>query len=122
MQQGQGMQQGMAHYIANFGMLLHHKADLALTDQQVQRIEALQKQAQTDCEQHMKMAHDQHAAAAAALNAATPDVAGFEAKLREASQHMVQAHVAVARRGVEALGVLTAAQKTKLQSGKHDSH
>ena len=48
------------------------------------------------------------------MSTGTPDLEAYEARLREATSHMVQARVAMARAGVEARQVLTPEQRDRL--------
>ena len=96
-------------------MILHQKAKLGLSAAQVSRLEALQKQAQPDCAHHMQLAMTSHMAASQLLDAATPDFSAFEAKLQEATTHMVEAHVVMAKAAVAARDVLTPAQRQTLK-------
>ena len=99
-------------------VLLQHREALGLTQAQVQRLESLQNEVRTSVMPHMQPGMQAHAAAAEVLKADTPDFAAYEARMREAADHMVRTHVALARVGVEARKVLTAEQRnraTKLQ-------
>jgi Spy/CpxP family protein refolding chaperone len=97
-------------------MLLHHREALGLTDDQVSRLEALGTQEGQPAMPHMQPAMQAHHAAAELLKADAPDFAAYEAKLREAADHMVLGHVAMARTAVAARQILTAEQRTKLET------
>jgi Spy/CpxP family protein refolding chaperone len=122
-----GMMQGMGH--ARMGgkdmmhgmmtapspaMLLRHKSELALNESQVTQLEALQKEAQPVCMQHMQAGMAEHRAANEMLQAAAPDFTAFSAKLKAASGHIVEGYVAMAKAGVAARGILTPAQRDKM--------
>lgn len=116
--QGEAVQ-GMQHCMAMMGgpppqMLLQHREALGLSADQVSRLEALQVRARETAMPHMQPAMQTHTAAAELLKADAPDFQGFEAKLREAADHMVRAHVAMARVAVDARRVLTPEQRDGL--------
>lgn len=98
-------------------MLLGHADALNLSADQVQRLEALRDQAAGPAHMHGAMAA--HRQAAELLQAERPDLAAYEAKLREAADHMVQNHTTMARTAVEARAILTPEQRTKLASLDH---
>jgi hypothetical protein len=112
---GQGMG-GMEHPVTPT-MLIHHAEDLALTAEQQGRVTELARTSQASCEQHLQAAATSHHAAAALLNQDSPDISAYEAKLREAVDHLLQAHVTVIKAGAEARAVLTPAQREKLSAG-----
>lgn len=93
------------------GMILDYKDQLKLTPDQVTRLTALQKQAETTCREHMRLGMEAHQAANRLLEADKPDFMAFTAKLKEAAGHMVEAHVAMAKAAVAARGDLTTAQR-----------
>jgi hypothetical protein len=64
-------------------MLLQHREALKLTAEQVQQLEALQAAHKADCERRMALVKAADEAAVAALE--RPDLAAYEAKLREAA-------------------------------------
>lgn len=98
------------------GMILQHRQALGLSAPQVQRLQALQAQDSTGSMPHMREAMATHQAAAQLLRAEQPDFAAYEAGLREAANHAILGHVAMARSAVEAREVLTADQRTRLQT------
>jgi Spy/CpxP family protein refolding chaperone len=59
-----------------------------------------------------------HIAAAALLKGDDSDLAAYQAKLREMSEHMLQAQVGMARIAVQARAVLTPAQREAIPSNK----
>lgn len=103
-------------------MILHHKEELKLSADQVARLENLQKQAEPACTQHMRMAMELHRAANAMLDDATPDFAAYTARLKEATSHMAEGHVAMAKAAVGARDVLTPAQRTSLKESMARMH
>ncbi|HUG40870.1 MAG TPA: Spy/CpxP family protein refolding chaperone [Longimicrobiales bacterium] len=115
---GQAMQ-GMQHCMAMMGgpppqMLLQHREALGLSADQMSRLEALQVRARETAMPHMQPAMQTHMAAAELLKGDAPDFQGYEASLREAADHMVRAHVAMARVAVDARRVLTPEQRDRL--------
>ena len=119
MQHG-AMQGDMKHPVTPT-MLIHHAQDLALTPDQVTKVTALVTASTADCQNHLKAAMDAHQSAFELLGApsSSPDLAAYEAKLREATTHVLQAHIGVVKAGQEARALLTAEQLQKL--GKHES-
>lgn len=98
-------------------MILHMKAPLALTAAQVKRLEAIRTQARQAAKPHMDAAMAAHRAANAMLEASSPDYARFQAKLREAAEQMVRAHVEMAKGAVQARAVLTPEQRSNVRFG-----
>lgn len=113
------MQGGMKHPVTPT-MLIHHAQDLSLTQDQISKVTALVTASTADCQTHMKAAMESHRSAFELLGApnSTPDLAAYEAKLREATTHVLQAHMAVVKAGQEARALLTPEQAQKL--GKHE--
>lgn len=103
-------------------MILRQKERIGLSATQVTRLQDLQKQAQSECMNHMHLAMSAHHAALPLLDAAAPDFTVFTAKLKEASAHMAEGHVAMAKAAVAAREVLTAEQQQKLKSRMHQMH
>jgi Spy/CpxP family protein refolding chaperone len=104
--------------IAQFlpGVLLQHQERLKLSDVQTARLQALQKQAQADCAQHVRLAMPAQRTAIQLLEATAPDFAAYAAKLKEASAHTVEAQLAMAKALVAARKVLTNAQRQTITS------
>jgi Spy/CpxP family protein refolding chaperone len=100
-------------------MLLRHQEDLGLSADQVRRIERLQ--AEAGGAEHMGAVMAAHREAAELLHADRPDFAGYEARLREAADHMIQAHTQMARAAVQARGVLTPEQRKRFAHLAHGS-
>jgi Spy/CpxP family protein refolding chaperone len=88
---------------------------LELTDAQSQQLRAIADQARTASAPHLQAAMQAHHAAMQALDADPPDVAKYEAQLREAANHFVEAQVAQARSGAQALALLTPAQRANVR-------
>ena len=116
MMQMQGMMpmQGM---MRGPGTVLQFRGPLNLTDAQVQRIETIRDRAGEAHQPHMQAAMRAMQEAAGMLETPTPDMSGYEAKLREAANHHVLAHATMARAWLEAREVLTAEQRSNLQFG-----
>lgn len=122
MQMGQGAGHCMA-MMAGIGqamMAFHHTEELDLTADQAQEMESLMTRAHEAAHPHMQMAMEAGAKAGELLDAERPDFAAYEDRLGEAAAHMVQAHTALARATVEARGLLTAEQRTRLSEMDHE--
>ena len=122
-QMGQEMHgpMGQAHCAAMMGaanpvMALHHADDLGLSEEQVSELKDRMASAHEAGMSHMRLAMETRASAREILDAESPDLAEYEARLDNAARHMVQAHVAIARAGVDARSVLTADQRSRLQT------
>ena len=103
-------------------MILSRKRQLGLSADQVSRLEALQKEAEPACAEHMRLAMTTVGAANQLLTAATPDYVAYSAKLNEAAGHMIEAHVALAKAAVAARNVLTPAQRQTLTDHMAEMH
>jgi Spy/CpxP family protein refolding chaperone len=119
--QGHGMGMMAEHCKEMMGglppaMVLQHREQLGLTPDQVRRIEAIQARTGGG---HMQAVMAAHREAAEILQADRPDFSAYEAKLREATGHMVQAHVEMARATVETRTILTAEQRARLERMDH---
>lgn len=124
----------MQHCMAMMGgphpqMLLHHQETLELTPAQVNQLEDLRQQAEQAVRPRMQPAMQAHMAAAQQLRGESPDLQAYEEKLREAADHMVQAHVGMARIAMQSREVLTAEQQAELKElgmadgmMEHDGH
>ena len=97
-------------------MLLHLRDSLALSADQVGRLEALRDESHEKAMPHMEPAMQAHMEAAAALETDPPDYAAYEAKLREAADHMILAHIEMARASVGARQVLSAEQRSRFET------
>jgi Spy/CpxP family protein refolding chaperone len=100
-------------------MLLQHQEELGLSADQVRRIEQIQTEA--DGASHMGAVMAAHREAAELLHADRPDFAAYEAKLRAAADHMIQAHTQMARTAVQAREVLTPEQRESVANLAHGS-
>jgi Spy/CpxP family protein refolding chaperone len=98
-------------------MILLHADHLGLSQDQVRRIEAIRDR--TDGAAHMQGAMATQRQAAELLQAEQPDLAAFEARLRQAADHMVQAHTTMARAAVDARAILTPEQRASLAGMAH---
>lgn len=126
-QHGQGTpgpegMQGMEHCLSMMGapppgMMLRHQEELGLSADQVGQLETLKDEA--GAQSHRTEVMAAHARAAAALESDDPDWPAYEAALRAAADHMVQAHTAMAKAAVEAGDVLSAAQREQLAGLDH---
>ena len=116
--QGQEIQ-GMRHCMAMMGgpppqMLLRQREALGLSADQVSGLEALETRARETAMPHMRPAMETHMTAGELLRGNAPDFQAYEATIREAADHMVRAHVAMARVAVDAGRVLTPEQRATL--------
>jgi Spy/CpxP family protein refolding chaperone len=102
-------------------LLLQHGEMLRLTPAQVEQLGALQAAHHGLCHPRMEQRKAAEAAATAALEQDTPDIAAFEARSREAANLKIECQVDMVRTGQRALGLLTAEQKTHLSHMSHMS-
>jgi Spy/CpxP family protein refolding chaperone len=98
-------------------MILRMRGPLELTEQQVQRIEAIQREMHHAHHSHMEAAMQMMKEAQGLLNTDRPDWGRYEAQLRSAVERHVQAHVVMARASVDARGELTGEQLARLDTG-----
>ena len=103
-------------------MILHHKQDLSLTQAQVNRLNALQKEMEPECTKQMEAAMATHRAANKLLDAAKPDFKAFAAGMKQATGYMAEGHVVMAKAAVAARDVLSAEQRQKLAKVMADMH
>jgi Spy/CpxP family protein refolding chaperone len=115
-QQAGIMQHCMMMSGASPAALLQHRESLGLSATQVTRLETLNARTHGSVMPHMQPATQAHTAAAEMLRADRPDFAAYEARIREAADHMVRTHVEMARVAVEARQVLTPEQRTRLDT------
>lgn len=94
--------------------MLRLAAPLALSDDQVTRLEALKAAAAQEAMHHEHMATQSHHAALMAIHHGDIDLAAHEAKLKESMSHSLMAQMAMATKLSEARQVLTAEQRSKL--------
>jgi len=116
---GPGMM-GAMH--AGPGTILQSAEELALTDGQVERLEALQERTREEHQGHMQAMRGAHEAASAALEGDAPDLDAYATALNEAADLMVTAHVAMTRSALEARDVLTPEQRETLAGIMGDMH
>jgi hypothetical protein len=109
--------EGMEHPVTPT-MLLHHAQEIGLTAEQQEKVSELARTSQASCEQHLEAAAGSHKAAAALLGQDSPDVAAYQARLRETLDHILQGHVAVIKAGIEAKALLAPDQRDKLKHVK----
>lgn len=109
---------GMMGMAGGPAMILRLEESLDLTADQVERLKALREDAQAEMRQHMMQGMQTLRAAQELLNGESPDVDGYEERLREAANHMVLAHTAMARTAAEARELLTPEQRDRLALGR----
>lgn len=95
-------------------LLLAAGDQLGLTPDQTEKLVALRDQVSEQGTAHMQAAMSAHQAAAEALQGDEVDLGAYEAGLRQATDHMVTARMAMARAAVEARAMLTPGQLEKL--------
>ena len=108
------MDGGMMGMAAGPAMLLRLEESLELTHDQVARLEALHESARTEMRQHMMQGMQTMRSAQELLDGDSPEFSDYEARLREAANHMVLAHTAMARAAVDARALLTPEQQERL--------
>jgi hypothetical protein len=121
---GEGGMQGMMEMMGPPGpaLLLHHKEQLGLDATQVTRLETLHKEAQPACVRHLQLATTAHREANQLLDGATPDFAAYTARLKEATAHLVEGHLVMAKAAVAARDILAAAQRERLKKLMEEMH
>ena len=97
-------------------MMLHHRSDLGLTDEQVGRLEALRGDFAREAIRRDAEIRIAELDLAALLEGDPVDVAKAEAKIREVAQLRADLRVARLRTIEQGKAVLTAEQKARLQS------
>lgn len=106
---------GMMGMMSDPMMILRLREPLELTEQQVQRIEAVHTRVQPQVHQSMQQSMQLHQQGMEALMGATPDPDRHDALLRQAAERMLEAHSRMARAMVEAQQVLTPEQRDDLR-------
>jgi Spy/CpxP family protein refolding chaperone len=91
--------------------VLKHRDHLSLTADQARRLEELAQEVTVSVRPHMDNAMAGHSAAAELISSENADLTAIEATLRDAGEHMLTAHVSMARISVEALRALSQQQK-----------
>lgn len=119
MMQGGMMQSGMMEMAGGPGMILGLEESLNLSDSQVEALKEMKESMGAEVQQHMMQGMQARQAAVETLQAESPDLDAYEEKLREAVNHMVLAHTAMARGDAEARQQLTADQLEKLAFSKN---
>ena len=104
------------------GMVLRLQESLELTESQVDRLETLRDTVRSTMRQHMMQGMQVMHAASGMLESDSPDLDAYESRLREATNHMVLAHTAMADAAVEARQVLTPEQRERLSLAREMMH
>ncbi len=119
--QGQMMgmmsQMGMGAMGRNPAMLLAQKDALGLSDDQVERIKAVQEQLAGTHKSHMSEMRPIHQALMEAQQSDDPDTGQIESLLEQMAQGHIQLHMEMFRLGGEALDVLTPEQRANARYG-----
>ena len=95
-------------------MMVHMRAELDLTDAQMQQMHAMHQRACTAAEPHMRLAMQAQEAAMKALEGDHPSLDHYEDQLEKAAKHMVAARVEMAKAMLEFRKGLTPAQRQKM--------
>jgi Spy/CpxP family protein refolding chaperone len=103
-------------------MLLRIREPLGLSADQVQRLEAIQRQADAAHRQHLEAAMPAMHQAMTGMDGDSPDLARIETAMRQGAEHHVAAHMAMVRAMVEARAVLTAEQRARLHAAMGMMH
>lgn len=104
------------------GMMLRAAEELGLSEDQVERLEAMHESAHAAMDEHHEAADAARERAHEAMMADTPDLDAFQAALEEAAMHDVAATVAMARVHMEAGQVLTEEQRAALTEMAEEMH
>jgi hypothetical protein len=117
MQEMHGMMQDMMGIHAyNPARLLEKKADLSLTKEQINKLEALSTEVKT-AKDHARQEHDvRHARVIAEFKLAKPDPAKVKADGQEAMNDMAAAHGTELSAAARAKGLLNDAQRAKVEA------
>ena len=94
---------------------LQMRRSLGLSADQIGRLEEIQRRASEQQEERLRGATEADQAATMLLHGAAPDLAAYEARLREAAGQRVEARLARARALLKAHAVLTAVQRERLR-------
>lgn len=98
-------------------MLLQARETLGLDESQVQGLEALQEQIEPTLRAHMTTMMQAHQELAGIIQGDAFDHSQYEATVRQAGEHWVEAHLAVASAMVRAQEILTEEQRQQLRTG-----
>jgi hypothetical protein len=112
---GEGMMGGMMDMDCPC-LPLRLRGALGLSEDQVRRIGQIEERSRKEQAEHARLAMEAQRAGMAALHAQQPNLREYEARMREAASHGVDAQLALASGSVEARAVLTAEQREKLRS------
>ena len=95
---------------------LRLRGSIGLSEDQVRRIGQIEERSRKEEAEHTRLAMEAQRAGMAVLHAQNPNLQEYEARVREAASHRVDAQLALARGSVQAREVLTAEQREKLRS------
>ncbi len=114
-----GMAQGMMGMMTcpSPSLILKQKEALSLTESQVERLDAIQKEATEAREAHMGQVRPLHMQAMKALEGDKPDFSAYETALRKLADHHVNMQVGMARASQRALEVLSPEQRSNVRYG-----
>lgn len=120
---GQGQRSGamggqmhgqMGGMMSDSSAMLHMKAELGLSDAQVQQFRSIHERACTAAQPHMKLAMQARQAAMQALQGDSSSLDAYRKQLDQAAAHLVEAQVEMAKGMLEIRKSLTPAQRQKL--------
>lgn len=103
-------------------MIIQHGDMLKLTADQIAKLESIQSSHMKDCEQSKAAMKAADEAAAKLLEDASPDLAQYEARLRESSEHKLKCRLGMVVAGQTAKALLTAEQLSHLAHMNHAGH
>jgi Spy/CpxP family protein refolding chaperone len=96
--------------------LLRMREVLELTEEQIERLEAVQERFRRNTASHVSTMTSSHQAAAQALEGDVPDLEAYQQRLQAQANISVQFHVAMAQAAMGAREVLTQEQRGRLQA------
>ncbi len=114
-QAGQGMMGMMA--CPSPSLILRQKEALNLTESQVERLEAIQKEVAEARETDMGQVRPLHMQVMQALEGDEPDFSAYETALKELADHHVNMQVGMARASQRALELLSSEQRSNVRYG-----
>lgn len=117
-----GMMGGMGMMEPGPMMILRLREPLELTDAQAQRIQQIGQRTQQEQQRHRQLQMQAQQEAVRILQSDSPDLARYEAQLRAAAGHEVEARVAMARAFTEARQALNPQQRQNLAFGLRAMH
>jgi Spy/CpxP family protein refolding chaperone len=112
----------MAGMTSSPAMILNLRQSLGLTDEQIDRLEALRDNVRSEVRQNMMQGMQTMRAAQELLEAESPDLTVYQERLREAANDMVLARTAMAQAAVEARALLTTEQRDQLALARRMFH